>query len=100
MAIVKDPEENEKSILHALVDFSDRRVLEVGCGAGRLTWRYADQAAHVTGIDPSAEELEKARLDLPARLAGRVDFIPAAITDFAHSHTGAKFDLAIFAWSL
>ncbi|HEY2965307.1 MAG TPA: class I SAM-dependent methyltransferase, partial [Actinomycetota bacterium] len=47
-----DPEGNETEALFALVDLGDAEVLEIGCGDGRLTWRYADRTAHVTAIDP------------------------------------------------
>lgn len=38
-----------------------RRVLDVGCGGGRLTVSLAQAGAEVTGIDTSAERLEQAR---------------------------------------
>ena len=40
-----DPEGAELAALGKLVDFAGLHVLEVGCGDGRLTWRYADGAA-------------------------------------------------------
>ena len=100
MAIVKDPEGNETFTLHEMVDFKDRRVLEIGCGAGRLTWRYADNTAHVTGIDPLSEDIETARANLPERLIGRVDFIATSIEDFATSNQDRNFDIALFSWAL
>ena len=45
-----------------------RRVLDAGCGGGRLTISLARAGAEVTGIDTSAERLEQAR-----RRAGRAD---------------------------
>ncbi len=100
MAIVEDPEGNEKSILHAMVDFENRRVLEVGCGDGRLTWRYADNVAQVTAIDPNGQDIETARANTPDRLKERVSFLQATIEDFARSFSERRFDIAIFAWSL
>lgn len=100
MTIVEDPEGNETSTLHAMVDFKNRKILEVGCGEGRLTWRYANKAAHVTAIDPMAEDIETARANLPDRLKGRVSFAESTIEDFARSMPERKFDIAIFAWSL
>ncbi len=38
-----------------------RRVLDVGCGGGRLTVALAQAGAEVTGIDTSGERLEQAR---------------------------------------
>ena len=38
-----------------------RRVLEVGCGTGRLATALAERGARVWGVDPSAEMLAQAR---------------------------------------
>ena len=100
MAINKDPEGNETSTLQALVDFKGLSVLEIGCGDGRLTWRYADQAAQVTAIDPDRKDIEAARTNLPERLEGRVSFLESTLEDFAESFSDRRFDLAIFSWSL
>jgi len=100
MAIIKDPEGNETFTLHEMVDFKDRLVLEVGCGDGRLTWRYADKAAHVTGIDPLDEEVETARVNLPDSLNGRVNFHAFSLEDFARSDLKKNFDIVLFSWSL
>ena len=61
----KDPENNETPALFKIVNFSGQRVLEIGCGNGRVTWRYAGQAAHVTGIDPDDKQIALARETLP-----------------------------------
>ena len=100
MAILDDPEGNETITLQQMVDFTDREVLEIGCGEGRLTWRYADKAAHVTAIDPVAEDIETARANLPDQLRGHVTFVESAIDEFAESIPEPRFDISIFAWSL
>ena len=46
-----DPENNETHALLDMVNFSGKHVLEIGCGDGRLTWRYADKASSVIAID-------------------------------------------------
>ncbi len=53
MTFALDPEETESRVLHSLVDFDGKDVLEVGCGNGRLTWRFADRAASVMALDPN-----------------------------------------------
>lgn len=40
------------------------RVVEIGCGIGRMTRALAARAAHVTGIDVSAEMIAQARRTL------------------------------------
>jgi 2-polyprenyl-3-methyl-5-hydroxy-6-metoxy-1,4-benzoquinol methylase len=100
MAIIKDPEGNETTTLHAMVDFKNQSVLEVGCGDGRLTWRYADRAAQVTAIDPDGKAIETAQVNLPGRLKGRVCFIESTLEDFVKPSSARRFDLALFSWSL
>jgi 2-polyprenyl-3-methyl-5-hydroxy-6-metoxy-1,4-benzoquinol methylase len=100
MAVIKDPEGNETSTLHALVDFKNHHVLEVGCGDGRLTWRYAGDAASVTAIDPDGKAVEAARAGAPEELKGRVRFLESTLEDFARSSSDQRFDVAIFSWSL
>jgi tRNA G46 methylase TrmB len=39
MTLEKDPEGFEKKSLHKFADFADKRILEIGCGEGRLTWK-------------------------------------------------------------
>ncbi|MGH2453790.1 MAG: methyltransferase domain-containing protein [bacterium] len=70
MAVRVEPEHNETRALFDLVDFTAQHVLEIGCGDGRLTWRFAGRAAHVTAIDPYAESITRARENQPARTKG------------------------------
>ncbi len=74
------------------------RVLELGCGDGRVTFHYAHAAASVLAIDPDGERIEKARAALPARLADSVAF---AVTGAESVDAPpASFDLALFSSSL
>jgi len=100
MTIRVDPENNETRALLDLADFSGQRVLEIGCGGGRLTWRYAGRAAHVTAIDPFAESIAQAMENLPRELRGRVEFHHMAFEDFAAASEPSAFDVAILSWSL
>lgn len=98
--ITIDPETNEVRCLLKFADFSNKDVLEIGCGDGRLTWRYADKAAHVTAIEPSAEQISLAREHLPDHLKGRIDFHIAGLEDFANKSAPSVFDLVILSYSL
>ena len=93
-----DPAGAELSALAQVIDFSGLRVLEPGCGAGRLTWRYADSAAEVLGIDPDEEAIAAARASTPSRLRGRVRFEVASPVE--RDEPQRHFDLAFFSWSL
>jgi ubiquinone/menaquinone biosynthesis C-methylase UbiE len=98
MPIQKDPERAEVQRLHQLADFSGKRVLEIGCGDGRLTWRYAGSAGRVTGIDPDAEALKAALRACPAELRAAVTF--ARASSLRLPFPSETFDISILAWSL
>ena len=98
MTLQKDPEGAEKKYLHKHMDFTGRRVLEIGCGEGRLTWKYAASARQVVGIDPDADGLRVARIDRPSDLEEKVSLSRA---DSVHlPFAREEFDIAILAWSL
>ena len=99
MTVRVDPENNETRALLNLVDFTGKHVLEIGCGDGRLTWRYADLAEHVVAIDPKADAIRRAKENLPEELKGRVEFHQFTFEDFSATSNPATFDSIIFSWS-
>lgn len=98
MSPTLDPEGVHLSALRRLADLRGARVLEMGCGEGRLTAGIAEEATHVLAFDPDAELVEKARTALPAELAARVLFRVSAAEQLEIEP--ASFDLVIFSWSL
>ena len=98
MASVKDPTGVEARVLAELADFDDRRVLEIGCDDGRLTWVYADQARAVLGVDVEEDAIQEARAALPDRLADRVEFRVADAQSLDVPRQ--RFDIAFLSWSL
>ncbi|MBN1147189.1 MAG: class I SAM-dependent methyltransferase [Anaerolineales bacterium] len=102
MPIQLDSERNEtKALLDYACDLAGKRVLEIGCGEGRLTWRYAHRAAFVTAIDSNAEKVARAWAALPQALRGRVEFHALGLQDFAAGPgRRSRFDLALLSWSL
>ena len=93
-----DPEGAHLAALRRLGDFSDRRVLELGCGDGRLTLGIAAEASSVFAFDPDAEAVGKARGSLPAELVERVRYEVASGS--AIGVEPSSFDLVVFSWSL
>jgi len=93
-----DPEGVETRALAQLAPVAGLRVLELGCGDGRVTFRYASEAAAVLAVDPDETRVEKARSALPRELAAKVTFevVAAAEVDAPR----ASFDLALFSSSL
>jgi predicted RNA methylase len=95
---VLDPEGAHLAALRRLGDFRGRRVLELGCGDGRLTIGIAPDAASVLAFDPDAEAVERARQSLPAELAERVSYLVASGKEIELEPL--SFDLVVFSWSL
>lgn len=93
-----DPEGSETRVIHSLADFRDKAVLEIGSGDGRLTWRYADHAARVLGLDPLSRDVRRARRETPERLRSVVRFVRADATTY--SYPKSAFDVAVLSHSL
>jgi ubiquinone/menaquinone biosynthesis C-methylase UbiE len=93
-----DREGNETRAIHALVDFRGKDVLEIGCGNGRMTWRYADLAATVVALDPFAGDIERAQANVPYHLRTKVQFhcADAVTADFELG----SFDVVVFSRSI
>ena len=98
MSLQKDAERNETKHLHKFADFRGKRVLEIGCGEGRLTWQYAQETLTTVGIDLDHDALRLALIDRPADLGKKVCFARAASEQLPFSKE--TFDIAILAWSL
>jgi 2-polyprenyl-6-hydroxyphenyl methylase / 3-demethylubiquinone-9 3-methyltransferase len=98
MAWRVDPEGIEVRALAEISPVDGLRVLELGCGDGRLTFPVARSATSVLAVDPDEERIATARGRLPAELEQRVRFVVAAAAEVdAPAH---EFELALFSWSL
>lgn len=98
MAKRTDPEGTETRVIHDLVDFRNKRVIEIGCGNGRLTWRYASSAKSVLGIDLGAESIEAANAARPDELVESVSFQVGDVT--STDFPDGPYDVAVLALSL
>ena len=95
---VLDPEGAHLAALRRLVDFTGARVLEVGCGAGRLTCGIAERAESVLAFDPDEEAVASARSALPPELADRVTYAVGSATEIEIPRSA--YDIVVFSWSL
>lgn len=92
-----DPERLEVRRLVQRTPLAGARVLEIGCGDGRLTRRIARLTRHIHGIDPDAAEIRQARRRA-VRLRGKARF------DVGHAERlpfgDHRFDIVLYSWSL
>ena len=95
MPLQRDPERTEIRTLHRFADFAGRRVLEIGCGDGRLIWLYGAAAHFVAGIDLDADDLRVATIERPSDLPAAFARADSARLPFRTE----AFDMAILAWS-
>jgi 2-polyprenyl-3-methyl-5-hydroxy-6-metoxy-1,4-benzoquinol methylase len=102
MSLRLDPEGHEIAALTAFLPRpSGLRVLEIGCGDGRLTRRYAHMAARVLAVDSSALELAEFSATMPNGLAGRIELRECAIETLEmRPGDAADFDVVLMSWSL
>jgi ubiquinone/menaquinone biosynthesis C-methylase UbiE len=92
------PDGMEIRLIERFTTLRGQRILEVGCGDGRLTFQYARTAGQVLAFDPDRLSIEDA-LDEQARLGVRN--VTFRLGSIEHLPTrGAPFDVALFSWSL
>ncbi len=99
MTIRTDPEGNETAALVDLVELDGAEILEIGSGDGRLTWRYADRAAHVTAIEPFEDSIVRAKERLRETHLP-IEFRNMNFEDFAAGTDPDVFDVVLLSWSL
>jgi ubiquinone/menaquinone biosynthesis C-methylase UbiE len=94
----RDEDGFEGAAIARVVALEAKRVLDVGCGEGRLTAFAAGRAASVYAFDPSAENVARARAALTSEQRRRVRFAVhgAEALDLPRE----RFDIALCAWSL
>jgi ubiquinone/menaquinone biosynthesis C-methylase UbiE len=98
MPALIDPDGVEIVTIRDLVDLQGQRMLEVGCGDGRLTFACGREAATVYAFDSDEDSIRKARAETPDTLRRRIRF---KVADAAQLELPeGEFDLALFSWSL
>jgi len=98
MAKLQDPEGIEIKTVLKNLSFEGKDVLEIGCGDGRLTLKYAETARSVVAIDPLEESIDKAKSNQPKNLERRLEFRVGRGEKLAFPDQ--SFDAVFFSWSL
>lgn len=101
MTVTLDPEGEELRTVLEFLDASPApQVLEIGAGDGRLTFRYAGQAAHVMAIDPDEDDIARAVERTPNELRGQIDFRAVSLEAYTPPAGLPAFDTVLLSWSL
>lgn len=75
-----------------------KRVLDLGCGDGRLALGVAPHAREVTGVDPDAQLIAQATARASRSGVRNVRFVTGAAQ--ALPFPDARFDVVILSWTL
>jgi ubiquinone/menaquinone biosynthesis C-methylase UbiE len=92
-----DPEGVEVSHLLSSCQLEGKKILEIGCGHGSLTYQYAGLPNLVVALDPANSELILAKNDRPPS-AENICFLCAKGEEVPIP--AQFFDIAVFASSL
>jgi ubiquinone/menaquinone biosynthesis C-methylase UbiE len=98
MTRVVDAEGAHLAAVLRAADFTGRRVLEVGCGDGRLTLGLAERAASVVAFDPEADLVAAARTRISSEMREKVRFDVASAEEIEVEPQ--SIDTVFFSWSL
>jgi ubiquinone/menaquinone biosynthesis C-methylase UbiE len=94
----RDAKGVELAAISAVVQLDGQRVVDVGCGTGRLTRFAAQRADWVYAFDPDPDSVEQARASLSAELGRRVSF--GVHSADALDVPRRRFDTALCGWYL
>ncbi len=88
----------EVRLIERYVGLKGRRILEIGCGDGRLTRQFAPLASSVVAIEPDSAKIARARRLATSAGISNVSFRVGSAERLRHS--GDQFEVALFSWSL
>jgi magnesium-protoporphyrin O-methyltransferase len=92
------PSGMEVRLIQLYVDLTGCRMLEIGCGDGRLTRQYAHLASSVVAVEPDPTKVALARRLAASEGISNVSFHVGSAERVRLG--GDPFDVALFSWSL
>jgi len=92
------PDIADESELRLIGDVAEKRVLELGCGAGQASIAFASQGAHAIAVDTSAVQLAHGRA-LAAAAEVKVEWHQCDLADLAFLRADS-IDLVFSAYAL
>ncbi len=92
------PEGMEVRIIRRFIELKDKRILELGCGDGRLTRQYAPLASSVVAVEPDPARVAEAQRLAAAEHHANVSF-RVGMAERLGFRDG-PFEVALFSWSL
>ena len=97
-SLLRPPPEDELREYGGLGLVRRKRVIDIGCGDGRMALGCAPHASEVVGVDPDPEAIRLARRKARELGAGNAEFKVGVAQElpFADRH----FDVAILSWTL
>jgi ubiquinone/menaquinone biosynthesis C-methylase UbiE len=94
-----DPERNEIHALREATTWHNKKVLEIGCGDGRMTLRLASLHPRlIRAIDPSKDLIRSARENLPPKFEKEIHYKVGSAGELKYSSN--SFDIVVFSWVL
>jgi ubiquinone/menaquinone biosynthesis C-methylase UbiE len=88
----------EVRLIERYVGLKGRRILEIGCGDGRLTRQFAPLASSVVAIEPDSANVALARRLAESEGISNVSFRVGSAERLRLG--GDPFEVALFSWSL
>ncbi len=99
MSLRIDPAQAELRALKKVANWTGKRVLEIGCGDGRLTLRLASLGPRkIEALDPSVQLVRMARKTLPFKYRKRVEYHVGKAEKLKYPE--GLFDIVVFSWVL
>jgi SAM-dependent methyltransferase len=99
LTVRTDPENVELEAAERYVSFEGMDILEIGCGEGRFTAKYIDNAKSIVAIDADPRSIRAASAKLSTNLRRKIRLYTGDAEDL-ELEKSESFDITIFSWSL